>query len=55
MLDWLLPESASTHAAGIDSLFSLVLVITGVVFIAVQVTLVVVQIRIRWGGRRPGG
>jgi cytochrome c oxidase subunit 2 len=51
MPEWLLPGRASVHAADIDWLFNLILVITGVVFIAVQATLIAFLIRYR---RRAG-
>lgn len=51
MLERLLPENASTFGAEIDWLFMLILVITGIVFVLVQITLVVFLIRYR---RRDG-
>jgi cytochrome c oxidase subunit II len=48
----LLPENASTYAGQIDSLFMLILVITGIVFVAVEVVLIVFAVRYR---RREGG
>jgi cytochrome c oxidase subunit II len=55
MLEWLLPEGASTFAADIDWLFMLILVITGVVFVLVQATLVVFLIRYRRRDGRKAG
>lgn len=51
MLERLLPENASTFGADIDGLFMLILVITGVVFVLVQIALIVFMIRYR---RREG-
>jgi cytochrome c oxidase subunit 2 len=50
---WTLPEQASTYASRIDGIFNLVLWITGIVFVAVEVTLVVfvAKYRAREGGR----
>jgi cytochrome c oxidase subunit 2 len=50
---WTLPEQASTYAPRIDGIFNLILWITGIVFIAVEVTLVVflAKYRAREGGR----
>lgn len=50
---WTLPEQASTYAGRIDGIFNLILWITGIVFVAVEVTLVVflVKYRAREGGR----
>lgn len=55
MLERLLPEGASTFAADIDWLFMLILVITGVVFVLVQATLVVFLIRYRRRDGRKAG
>jgi cytochrome c oxidase subunit II len=51
MLDFWLPEAASSFAGRIDSLFMLILVITTVVFVLVQVTLIYFLVRYRG---RPG-
>lgn len=50
-MNWLLPENASTYAGQIDSLFMLILVITGIVFVLVEIALIVFAIRFR---RRDG-
>jgi cytochrome c oxidase subunit II len=48
----LLPDNASTYAGQIDSLFTLILVITAIVFVLVEITLIAFAIRYR---RRTGG
>ena len=50
---WRLPQTISTFGADIDRLFYVIVLITGVVFVAVQVTLVffLVKYRHREGGR----
>jgi cytochrome c oxidase subunit II len=50
MLDFWLPEAASSFAGRIDSLFMLILVITGIVFVLVEITLIGFVIKYR---RRP--
>jgi cytochrome c oxidase subunit 2 len=45
-MDWL-PAAASTYAADIDRIFYIILVITGIVFIGVEVTLVYFLIKYR--------
>jgi cytochrome c oxidase subunit 2 len=44
---WRLPENISTFGAEIDRLFYVVVVITGIVFVAVQVALVVLLVKYR--------
>jgi cytochrome c oxidase subunit II len=44
---WHLPPEASTYAPQIDSLFMLILWITGIVFFAVEITLIVFLIKYR--------
>lgn len=45
-MDWL-PVAASTYAADIDRIFYVILVITGIIFVGVEVTLVYFLIRYR--------
>jgi cytochrome c oxidase subunit II len=53
MLDFWMPEAASSFAGRIDSLFLLILVITGVVFVVVELLLLVFVVRYRHrDGRR---
>jgi cytochrome c oxidase subunit II len=47
MLEFWLPEAASSFAGRIDSLFMLILVITTVVFVLVQIALIVFIVRYR--------
>ena len=49
--DWILPEAVSNFGPEIDSIYYLILIITGVIFVLVEVTLVVFLIRYR---RRDG-
>ena len=49
---WRLPEQASTYAGRIDGIFNLILWITGIVFFAVEITLLVFVFKYR---RKPGG
>jgi len=49
---WTLPEEASTYAGRIDGIFNLILWITGVVFVAVEATLLVFVFKYR---AKPGG
>lgn len=49
--DWILPEPVSNLGAEIDSIYYLILVITGIIFVVVEVTLVWFLIRYR---RRDG-
>jgi cytochrome c oxidase subunit 2 len=49
---WRLPEQASTYAGRIDGIFNLILWITGIVFFAVEITLLVFVFKYR---ARPGG
>lgn len=44
---WLLPDSASTFAPGIDRLYYVILIITGIVFVASELTLVWFLVRYR--------
>jgi cytochrome c oxidase subunit 2 len=44
---WRLPEEASTYAGRIDGIFRLILWITGIVFVAVETTLVVFLVKYR--------
>lgn len=46
-MNWLMSESASAHGPTIDALYYTILAITGLVFVAVQVTLVYLIIRYR--------
>jgi cytochrome c oxidase subunit II len=48
---WRLPANISTFGADIDSMFFLIAVITGIVFVLVEVVLIYFLIRYRW---RPG-
>jgi len=52
MAPWRLPEQASTYAGRIDGIFNLILWITGIVFFAVEITLLVFVFKYR---RKPGG
>lgn len=49
--DWMLPEPASSLGAEIDSIYYLILIITGIIFVLVEVALVAFLIRYR---RRDG-
>jgi cytochrome c oxidase subunit II len=49
-MNWLLPDNAATFG-GIDSLYYLILVITGIVFLIVQVALIYFVVKYRY---RPG-
>ncbi len=49
--DWMLPEPVSSLGAEIDSIYYLILIITGVIFVLVEVALVVFLVRYR---RRDG-
>lgn len=49
--DWSLPESVSIFGGEIDAIYKLILVVTGIIFIAVEVLLLTFVLRYR---RRPG-
>lgn len=49
---WWLPKNVSTNGATIDRIFYLILIITGIVFVLVQGTLIVFAVKYR---ARPGG
>ncbi|HSJ15143.1 MAG TPA: cytochrome c oxidase subunit II [Longimicrobiales bacterium] len=49
---WRLPANISTFGAEIDSMFLLIAVITGIVFVAVEVVLIFFLIRYRWRPER---
>lgn len=51
-LSWMLPPGSSTFARDIDWLYYLILWITGIAFVAVEVTLIVFLVKYRG---RPGG
>jgi cytochrome c oxidase subunit II len=53
MQEFWLPENVATFGGRIDALFMLILVITGIVFVGVQVTLVVFLVRYRRREGRP--
>jgi len=49
---WWMPEVASVHGPAVDRVFSIVLAITGVMFVVIQLALAVLVFKF---GRRRGG
>lgn len=48
---WILPPAASTYGARIDSIYYLILWVTGIIFVLVELTLIIFSIRYR---QKPG-
>ena len=54
-LSWMLPPGASTFVGDIDWLYYLILVVTGIAFVAVEVALVVFLVKVSQAARTQSG